>query len=271
MSSGCTGGIHPFGSGVPSIESRIEAARSLALERGWLWPSQPALAEPVQVAMKASLPKGGTLTVYIEGDGLAWLSPALPSPDPTPVRALALQLAIQDPGPAAYLGRPCQYVNTLAREHCRVSVWTTHRYSSQAVKWSSAALDHIKRSSSADSLRLVGYSGGAVMALLLAGRRTDVQEVVTIAGNLDIEYWARLMHLSPLVGSLNPADEWSRLRLIPQVHWVGRLDPIVPVGVVQRYVDRFPDGQKPKVNVIDDFDHQCCWVERWPKLLSHMR
>src|SRR5688572_13109701 len=32
----------------------------------------------------------GSARIYIEGDGLAWLSADRPSPDPTPVRPLAL-------------------------------------------------------------------------------------------------------------------------------------------------------------------------------------
>jgi esterase/lipase len=47
-----------------------------------------------------------------------------------------------------------------------------------------AAVTALKRASGASRLRLVGYSGGGVMAMLLAARRDDVAQVVTIAAPL---------------------------------------------------------------------------------------
>jgi hypothetical protein len=52
---------------------------------------------------------------------------------------------------------------------------------------------------------------------------------------------------------------------IVQLHYVGTSDRNVPPFVVQSFARRHPG-----VRVIElaDFDHECCWIERWPKLLE---
>jgi hypothetical protein len=49
------------------------------------------------------------------------------------------------------------------------------------------------------------------VAALVAARRTDVDRLVTVAGNLDPTAWAVYQHIQPLTGSLNPADEVDAL------------------------------------------------------------
>lgn len=44
-----------------------------------------------------------TLTIHIEGDGLAWINSSTPSSDPTPTNPLALRLALLDTAPSVYL------------------------------------------------------------------------------------------------------------------------------------------------------------------------
>jgi hypothetical protein len=49
------------------------------------------------------------LTVYIEGDGFAWLSRSQASYDPSPLNPVGLELALRHPlGESAYLARTCQ-------------------------------------------------------------------------------------------------------------------------------------------------------------------
>jgi hypothetical protein len=45
-----------------------------------------------------------------------------------------------------------------------------------------------------------------LVASLVAARRHDVVRLVTVAGNLDHLAWTTLHGVSPLTGSLNPAD-----------------------------------------------------------------
>jgi hypothetical protein len=105
------------------------------------------------------------------------------------------------------------------------------------------------------------------MALLLAIERDDVEQVVTVASNLDTAEWTRRMGLSQLIGSLNPADFTSRLADIAQVHWVGGRDRTVPLYVTERFAARFPLDKRPEIRIVDEFDHRCCWAQHWPELL----
>lgn len=208
------------------------------------------------------------LTIYIEGDGLAWLSRSQPSDDPTPAKPVALELALQHkPGPAAYLSRPCQNVATQDRKNCRQSDWTNRRFSPEVIEASSLAIDNLKTRHGAKRLILIGYSGGGAVAALVAARRQDVIRLVTVAGNLDIATWTTSQKVSPLTGSLNPADAWENLQQIPQMHFVGSKDPVIKEEVLASYLSRFPREKRPAMKVIADFDHVCCWSADWPRLL----
>jgi pimeloyl-ACP methyl ester carboxylesterase len=59
----------------------------------------------------------------------------------------------------------------------------------------------------ADRVVWLGYSGGGVLAMLLAARVPETIGVVTIAANLDVQAWAAQQGGSPLIGSLDPARE----------------------------------------------------------------
>jgi len=52
---------------------------------------------------------------------------------------------------------------------------------------------------------------------------------------------------------------WSRQRFSPAV-----VKGMVPYALVQQIQDKLPTGS---VQVVSDFDHDCCWVQAWPRLL----
>lgn len=188
-------------------------------------------------AIQATLPGqkadvGPVLRVYIEGDGRAWVNSRTPSLDPTPRSMMLAEIAANDPRPAVYLARPCQYVLSPA---CDIPDWTTDRFSQAAVSSMSGALDQLRTKYSNTSFELVGYSGGGAMALLLAAQRNDISAVQTLAGNLAPSYWARSLGLSPLTGSLEPLAYVEKLNRLPQRHFVGDADKVVPGDVARHY------------------------------------
>ncbi|WP_317203283.1 alpha/beta hydrolase [Janthinobacterium sp.] len=254
------------GCAAPTPEARRQHADSLAAARGWQRLTLPT-DDFVLAAYGPAAAAGATLTIYIEGDGLAWLSRARASDDPTPLRPLALQLALQHKqGPAAYLARPCQYVDGAERRACEPDYWTGHRFAPPVVAASNQAIDALKRRYGATQLVLVGYSGGAAVAALVAARRADVARLVTVAGNLDHAAWTALHDVPALSGSLNPADAWARLQYIPQWHFIGAADANVGPAVAAAYLARFPAARRPHLQVVAGFDHSCCWAEQWPAL-----
>lgn len=253
----------------PSPSERLARADGIAASRDW----QRQVVDGKDFNLLAYLPRqpahGGRLTIYIEGDGLAWITPSVPSSDPTPVTPVALQLALsQRHGAAAYLARPCQYLLTDAATRCVKAYWMERRFSAEVIAAMDAAVAALKARCRASRLVLVGYSGGGAVAALIAARRTDVEHLVTVAGNLDTDAWVRLHHLSPLTGSLNPADAAGQLRAIPQTHFSGELDAVVPTAVATAYAGRFDGARRPAITVIKGYDHSCCWAQGWPALWS---
>lgn len=171
-----------------------------------------------------------TLTVVIEGDGASWFNPGWPPPDPTPESSQAAALALALPGLVAYLARPCQFEMTSA---CRIAHWTSARFAPELVDALDETLNQLKRAAGATRLRLVGHSGGGVMAALLATRRADVIGVVTLMAPLAVAEWTRQLELSPLSG-LDPMRQMALN--VPAVHVAGGRDSIVPAVIVRAYV-----------------------------------
>lgn len=251
---------------VPTPVQRQQTADDLAATRGWQ--ARPVSAGPFDLmtyapAMPATPTATDTLVVYIEGDGLAWVSASLPSTDPTPANPLALRLALAHPqGAAAYLARPCQYVAASFRG-CDERYWTQQRFAPEVIEASSLALDALKARYQARQLVLVGYSGGGAVAALVAARRTDVARLITVAGNLDHRAWTTLHRVLPLTGSLNPADVRAALQSLPQWHLAGAKDTVVPPSMALGFAQGFAVSQRPQVQVVPGNTHACCWAEQW--------
>lgn len=163
------------------------------------------------------------LRIYLEGDGRAWVTLTQRSSDPTPKHSHWLERAIKDSG-SVYLARPCQYIKTRL---CNTNVWTDARFSSDVLSSLNLAIDQIKTMKKAVEIELIGFSGGAALALMIAAEREDVYQVQTVAGNLDPHEWARERNLSPLHGSLAMDAFAQRVSVIPQRHFLGLSDQVI--------------------------------------------
>lgn len=211
------------------------------------------------------------LAVYLEGDGRAWLGRYRLAPDPSPRNPMALRLAVQHRAdPVVYLARPCQFTVAATSRGCRPEYWAGRRYAPEVVAAVDEAIDQALALTGARRLLLVGYSGGGAIASLVAAGRDDVDRVVTVAGTLDHEAWTEFHGVSPLRGSLNPAAT-KGLRDVPQIHFVGADDDVVPPLVARSYLARLGRGANARLIVVPGYTHRCCWVENWPELLSRIR
>lgn len=253
---------------VPSPQQRLTHANVLAASGGWESNRISAGRFELVAYTPVSIRQDDMLTVYIEGDGFAWLSASQPSLDPTPRDPLALRLALAHPeGNVAYLARPCQFVDA-TRTRCPQRYWTDARFAREVIDASSEAIDEVMGRFGATRLILVGFSGGAAVAALLTVNRQDVERLVTVGGNLDHQAWTEFHRVHPLSGSLNPADHIEELESVPQWHFVGGEDDVMPPALVRAFVSRFSSPQIARTHVEPEFDHHCCWVEHWPRLLS---
>ncbi|MBL0917281.1 MAG: alpha/beta hydrolase [Hydrogenophaga sp.] len=256
----------------PSPQARSAGIAAWAAGQGWQARVLPGPGFDIQAFAPTGLPATERLTVYIEGDGLAWLDRHTPSFAPTPSDPLGLRLAMADAGArAVYLARPCQYTQGAAFKGCDNRYWGSHRFAPDVIAAMDHAVDGLKREHGASELVLVGYSGGAAVAALLAARRSDVVALVTVAGVLDADRWTREQRLLPLTGSLDPKDVSARLASIPQWHFVGDKDAVVPASVLAGFLEGVArsgvrNAPTPVVRSLAGFDHGCCWAQAWPEL-----
>ncbi len=203
-----------------------------------------------------------TLHVYLGGDG-APVRASQPVQDPTPRNPLMLQLLALDPGPAVYVGRPC-YHGLAETPGCSNDLWTTARYSEWVVSSLAAAIGAIMTARGFYRISFFGHSGGGTLAMLLAERFPATRTIVTIAANLDIDAWTDHHGQPRLTASLNPASRPPLRDSVLQRHYVGGRDRIVPATLMARAVQ----GPNAKLIIVDDYDHVCCWTERWPSIVA---
>lgn len=206
--------------------------------------------------------------IYIEGDGLAWVTRTLVSTDPTPINQLALQLAsVDNADNVAYIARPCQF-NDFAKTPCDQAYWTNKRFSQEVVDSISITIDFYTKQLKQPQVKLFGYSGGGAIASLLAIRRHDVVALNTIAGNLDPARLNQYHGVSAMPESLNLIDEIEKLHKLPQLHFVGSKDKVVPLKISQEFINKIPSKNCAKLYMVENASHEKGWLEKWPSLLK---
>jgi len=203
---------------------------------------------------------GQPLLVFLEGDGIPWRAGIIPSLDPTTHNPVALDLLINSPAPSAYVTRPCYH--GLRGRNCTTEQWTSGRYSAAVVESMIVAVREAQRRLGEREIVLIGFSGGGVLAVLIAERLKGVRAVVTLAANLDIDAWTSHHGYLRLSQSLNPSRSqlphpWT------EVHLQGADDKVTPASTTTAYFERFPQAQR---KIIAAYDHVCCWVRDWEAL-----
>ena len=82
----------------------------------------------------------------------------------------------------------------------------------------------------------------------------NVKKVITIAGNLDHRAWTEYHHLPPLIQSLNLADYKETFALIPQVHYIGENDKVIPPILTEKFVE-----DKKSILIVPNATHGDGW------------
>lgn len=221
---------------------------------------QPTRPFPLAMSLPAVKPASKRLRVYLEGDGHAWATASQPSLDPSPRTLLLARIALNDPTPSVYLARPCQFVSAPA---CKPVVWTDQRFGQAALDSLDQALDRLRVHYGNHDFELIGYSGGAALALLLAAQRDDIAVVQTLAGNLSPREWARALDLTPLRGSLEPLDRAGRLRHVAQRHFLGLDDRTVPPALYEHYRRALGPATCVEVVRLPGVNHADGWSDAW--------
>lgn len=198
--------------------------------------------------------------IYIEGDGYAFNPHGQPTQDPTPKGKLVRELAFGDNSPnVIYLARPCQYVKSSI---CSVRHWTTARFAPEIIN---AEYETIKQIVGNHPVILIGFSGGAQIAGLVATVKPglNVKKIITIAGNLDHLSWTQYHNLPPLNESMNLESYREQFAEVPQIHYVGNNDKVIPPILVQEFV-----GNEDLVVEVDGANHNEGWESIYIKVWS---
>jgi len=257
-----------------SFQNGRVIADSIAARNGWRKVTFDVQTFVITGYFKNGTKSGATqdLTVYIEGDGRAFINRRTPSRDPTPRNPTGLRLAVADPvTPILYLSRPCQYTTEDTQRECRTAYWTSARFSQTVITALNSALTQAKTLTPFRRLHLAGYSGGGAIAVLLAAIRTDVVSIITVAGNLDHRFWTDYHQLTPLYDSLNSADSVQGVAHIPQIHFVGGRDMVMPAVCADSYLQQMTQFAYARLIVLPELGHYQGWAAIWPALLAHYR
>lgn len=247
---------------VPERSVAVARAEAAGLQAQRLPAGPFVLAAWLRLPANEAVAEAAVAHLYLEGDGAPWPLPWQPPADPTPRQPLALALASVDPAAnVIYLGRPCQYLAPAELAACDLAYWTERRFAPEVIAAYMAALDRLQQRYGIRQWRLIGYSGGGVLATLLAARRQDVALLVSVAAPLALGEWLAGHQATPLTGSLDPLRDAGRLPAA--VHYAGSADDVVPPAVVRRFVDSAGGIMK----IQSGYDHECCWLTHWPALL----
>lgn len=213
---------------------------------------------------------GGVAHLYIEGDGARLTSPSEWANNPTPKNPVGLHLASKDKADnVLYLARPCQFTGLIDdTADCGGEFSRTKSFSPEVLNAYNIALDDMATRYNLRGFHLIGYDGGAAVASLLAAQRTDVLSLRTVAGVMDHTAQSNLLGTEPRSESLNPTDSAAHLSGIPQYHFVGGQDELVPPAVLHSYLQKLPPNRCVRTMLVQEAAHEDGWVEKWPELLK---
>ncbi len=254
---------------VPSAGERLTTADTIAQGAGF-HRSRVRTAPFLLTAYSKIQEPGKELHIYIEGDGYAWVTRNRFSGDPTPRRPEALELAVEDPAPnVVYLARPCQYTSQEMNSACQEAYWTGKRFSEEVIGSMNQAVDWFVKNTQSPGIDLTGYSGGGAVAVLVAARRQDVKSLRTVAGNLDPNGLNEYHEVSPMdESSLDPMEVAGKLSAIPQYHFTGTEDPVVPAFIAENFSKRSGKSSCIHIVPVRGASHAEGWTEAWPRLLT---
>lgn len=213
--------------------------------------------------------RGEPVSIYIEGDGYSKAHHEWIGGDPSPSNPLALNLASRDKSKnLLYMSRPCQYMESQDKDKCAPALYQNRRFSPEVLAAYNAAIDEIKKRWDLTDINLIGYDGGANIAVALAASRNDVVSLRTVAGILNppMVYAATKETLDS--DSILATDIAPQIANMPQHHFIGAGDTYVPSGVYHTFRQAMGQSECVHYTFVPDADHESGWVEKWPELLT---
>ncbi len=250
-----------------SVGQKVKTGEQLALQYGFEQKYYRTNLFTI-VSLQKNISPNTTVTIYIEGDGRAWRNRRRVSANPTPADPIGLKLASVDSNnDIIYLARPCQFIDLEREQHCQPEYWTSKRAGKEVVNALNDVVSTIKNEYDYEHVRLIGYSGGATIAAILAATRDDVIEFRSVAGNLDIAKFADYHNVTPLNGSINPVSLADKLVFVPQKHFFSSDDTVVVPKIIESYLASLaifdPQLRCVMKAVLSGITHSKGWEAYW--------
>jgi hypothetical protein len=175
--------------------------------------------------------------IVLEGDGMAWKNKKTPSTNPTPRQistAAKLSEALAKRGfLTQYWARPCQYVDGNSWRDCHIPDWTTERFGTLALTHYQQLFEHSAELNPQAKFIFWGYSGGGVLASMLAAQNPDkICALHTLAAPLDLPAWTNFHKITPLKAGIHFSEVSAANKNLPQRHFVGKKDNIIPPDIL---------------------------------------
>lgn len=231
------------------------------------------------------------LNIYIEGDGFAWINPYTISNNPTPLNPIALLLAAKDNSENSilYLSRPCQYIES----DCNNKYWTDSRYSIEVIESYIEIIDEYIKNNKIEEINLIGFSGGANIALILTAYFEDkksfieilknqkiffnknlnnyqtrntakINFLIGVAPNIDHVKLNKIKEASPLSDSLNAIDFAEVTKFTKQLYFIGKKDKVIDLEILKNYIEKYNNA---KLILIEDLGHSTKeWDKKWQEI-----
>ena len=251
-----------------SLPERLKKADELAVQNSFKKEVIQTKSFYLQTYAKISDLEREELSVYIEGDGFAWRNRHMVSKNPTPKNPMSLKMAIKDVSAnVLYIARPCQYVDFKLDISCQEKFWTGSRFSKSVIDSTNEVVTEFVKKYKFKKVNLIGFSGGAAVAVLVAADRKDVALIKTVAGNLSHKELMKLRKVNQLEDSLDAIDVVEKVKNIQQYHFIGGKDKVVPGEIIISFVKQVNlAGGNAKFKIIDEADHN---YEKWPETLAY--
>lgn len=216
-----------------TLESRKQTAADIIDQAGLQAQTLPTSPFNLYAVHNNVAAQTERMTIVIEGDGYAWIGRYRLSDNPTPTNPIGLKIASALNTPAVYLARPCQYVSS---PNCTPDMWSYNRFNNAVMASYMNALDMLVQQYGVKEFDVIGFSGGAYIALNLSAKRGDIKTVTTVAGVLDPKAWTDFHDISSLkieqgTESLLLASQNTQFK-----HLCSHDDDIVPCVLVDKFI-----------------------------------
>ena len=214
--------------------------------------------------------QGGQAIVYIEGESRGSINSHTTRYNPTPLNPVALKMAVQDKSKnLIYISVPCANFTLDRIQACNQKYFKTHRFAPEVIASYNQVLDYYRKRYDIKGFHLVGFSGGGVVATLLAQQQPDILTLRTIAAPLDTQIAQRLSQTNSFSHSQNPSSDPFTLGVLPQHHFLGDKDEFVTPVILSSFLQEMGPSRCVRTSLISGPTHRDGWDERWPELMAY--